>query len=87
MLKRQSLGFVVLAILAGCATQPPASSRGDSAQDLQCHDQRTTGSMMTRTVCTTKAERDAQQAATDQLRSSMEMQGGCRGSAAQCVGP
>jgi uncharacterized lipoprotein YajG len=89
MLKVQLLPVVALSILAGCAAQPVKDHTTDSAnnsgQDVQCHSEQQTGSMFSKTVCTTKAERDAQQAANDQLRNAVATQAGsCHSSSQQC---
>jgi hypothetical protein len=54
-------GFIVLAAVAGCTTQPAAKTASAAAPDRQCHTDTLTGSMIGKTVCTTQAERDAAQ--------------------------
>lgn len=58
--------LAILITVAGCATQPGkdhgAANVNAAGTDTQCHSQQLTGSMISKTVCTTKARRDAQQA-------------------------
>jgi hypothetical protein len=75
--------FVILIIVAGCATQPGKDHGADQVNtagaDVQCRSEQSTGSMMSKTVCTTKAEREAQQAAAGDLQRVTAAQGGgCR---------
>jgi len=67
--------FVALGILAACTTQP-AKKVTAAANDVQCHTEQTTGSMIVRTVCLTKAQRDARQAGIDDLQDTLIRQGG-----------
>jgi hypothetical protein len=75
--------FVILIIVAGCTTQPGKDHGADklnaAGADVQCHSEQLTGSMISKTVCTTKAERDAQHAAAADLRSAATAHagGGC----------
>jgi hypothetical protein len=55
-----------LVIVAGCTTQPHKVA--DDGPDVQCHAQASTGSLIDRRVCTTRAERAAHQAQLDDLR-------------------
>ena len=73
--------LAVSIIVAGCATQPgkaPVAS-AKAEPDVQCHSEQLTGSMITRTVCTTKAQREALQAGADAVRDDYQHPGGtCR---------
>jgi len=75
--------LVILGIVAGCTTQP-AKDHGTSnatagGPDVQCHVEPVAGSMIDKTVCTTKAQRDAQQADVNGLKNTLQSQsGGCR---------
>ena len=57
--------LVALGMLAGCATQPAKDHGANNVKvadsDVQCHSVQITGSMLSKTVCTTKADTDAQQ--------------------------
>jgi hypothetical protein len=64
----------MLIIVAGCTTQPNKTANG--GPDLQCHSEETVGSLITRSVCTTRAQRAAQQAALDDLRREIEAKAG-----------
>jgi uncharacterized lipoprotein YajG len=85
------LALVAIGMLTGCATQPAknqTTSANASADDVQCHTVQSTGSMVLNTVCTTKADRDAQQAAQEDWRNAAQRTlGACRGAGAQCGGP
>jgi hypothetical protein len=63
-------GFIILAAVVGCATQP-ATTANAAKPDRQCHADVLTGSMIGKTVCTTQAERDAAQATVDGVRQSV----------------
>jgi hypothetical protein len=74
--------LVASGIVAGCATRPVIDHGTGNANaggpDVQCHTVQLTGSMIGKNVCTTKAERDAQQSATDELKHNVESRvGGC----------
>jgi hypothetical protein len=76
--------LVMLGIVAGCTTQP-AKVQGTNnnvsaaGPDVQCHVVQHAGSMIGQTVCTTKAQRDTQQANVNDLQNALESQGGgCR---------
>ena len=62
--------LVMLIIVAACTTQP--SKVANTGPDVQCHSEQTTGSLITKSVCTTRAQRAAQQAQLDDLRRSVE---------------
>jgi hypothetical protein len=64
-------GFIILAAVAGCTTQP-AKTADAARSDRQCHTDVLTGSMITKTVCTTQAERDAEQASVVGLRQAVQ---------------
>ena len=53
--------LVMLGLVAGCATQSGkdhvANNANAGGPDVQCHTVQSTGSMLDKTVCTTKAER------------------------------
>ena len=75
MIHARLLRPIVLGLLAGCTTQPAknhVASNANAGADRQCHTQELTGSMISRTVCTTKAQRDAEQAALDQYKSDVQ---------------
>ena len=55
----------LLFIVAGCTTQP--NKVANDGPDVQCHQVETTGSLITRTVCTTRDQRAAQQAQLSDL--------------------
>jgi hypothetical protein len=81
--------LITSGILAGCATQPgkdqAANNANASGPDVQCHSVESTGSMLHQTVCTTKAQRDAQQKATQDLKEEAGQQAGvCRSPNGQC---
>jgi hypothetical protein len=71
----RSLAFMAALLLgAGCATQPskaPSAANANAAgTDTQCHSEALTGSLISKTVCTTKAQRDAQQALVGEVQNS-----------------
>jgi hypothetical protein len=63
--------------LVACATpavkqaSAPAPT-GGGAGDIQCHIESVTGSMLKNRVCMTKAQREAQQALTDQMKDALQ---------------
>jgi hypothetical protein len=63
-------GFIILAAVVGCTTQP-AKTANAAGPDRQCHVDVLTGSLISKTVCTTQAERDAAQAAVADMRQSV----------------
>jgi hypothetical protein len=67
--------LVILIMVAGCATQPAknpgTATASAAATDTQCHSEALTGSLISKTVCTTKAQRDAQQALVGEVHSSV----------------
>jgi hypothetical protein len=64
-------GFFILAAVVGCTTQP-ANNANAAKPDRQCHTDVLTGSMINKTVCTTQAERDAEQATVAGMRQSVQ---------------
>jgi hypothetical protein len=74
--------LVMLIIVAGCAAQPSkdhgAATANAVERDVQCHSEHQTGTMLSNTVCTTQAQRDAQKAAAEDIRRSAAQGGGCR---------
>jgi hypothetical protein len=64
-------GFIILAAVVGCTTQP-AKTANAARPDRQCHTDVLTGSMISKTVCTTQAERDAAQANVAGMRQSVQ---------------
>jgi hypothetical protein len=76
---------IILIVVAGCTTQPGndhGTAKVSAANaDVQCHSTQTTGSLVAKTVCTTKAQRDAQQADLGELKREVASQ-----SAGRCSG-
>jgi hypothetical protein len=64
-------GFIILAAVVGCTTQP-AKTANTASPDRQCHTDVPTGSIIGKTVCTTQAERDAAQANAADTRQSVQ---------------
>ena len=64
-------GFIILAAVVGCTTQP-AKTANAAGPDRQCHADVLTGSLIGKTVCTTQAERDAAQATVTGVRQSIQ---------------
>ena len=64
-------GFIILAAIVGCTTQPPKTANAASS-NRQCHTDVLTGSMITKTVCTTQEERDAAHATVTGMRQSVQ---------------
>jgi hypothetical protein len=75
MLNCKPCQLVILMMVAGCATQPskaPGAANANAAgTDTQCHSEALTGSLISKTVCTTKAQRDAQQGLVGDVHSSV----------------
>jgi hypothetical protein len=67
--------LVILIMVAGCATQPAkehgAANVNAAGTDIQCDSERLTGSLISKTVCTTKAQRDAQHALVGEVQNSV----------------
>ena len=84
MFNTDFLRLVALCILAGCAAQP-AKNVNTATTDVQCHAEQITGSLVAHTVCTTKAQRDAQEAGLDDVRNFAERPvGGCTPGSPKC---
>jgi hypothetical protein len=66
--------LIMLITVAGCATQPHTVA--NDGPDIQCHSQETIGSLITKPVCTTRAQRAAQQAQLEELRQTVEAKAG-----------
>jgi hypothetical protein len=64
-------GCIMLAAIVGCTTQP-AKTVNTAGSDLQCHTDTLTGSRINKTVCTTQAERDAEQASVSSVHQSVQ---------------
>jgi hypothetical protein len=64
----------MLIIVAGCTTQP--NKVANDGPDVQCHSVQTVGSLIAKSVCTTRAQRVAQQAQLDDLRRVVESEAG-----------
>jgi hypothetical protein len=56
----------LLFIVAGCTTQPNKVANG--GPDVQCHSEQTIGSLITKPICTTRAQRLADEAQLEELR-------------------
>jgi hypothetical protein len=81
--------LVTTAILAGCATQAGKGGTADKASangsDMQCQSKAVTGSMFSKTVCSTKAQRDASRAAAEELKEEAGTHDNvCRSPTGQC---
>lgn len=76
MFKAGSLRLVTLGILAGCAAQPAKNQSthkvNTAGTDVQCHSEQNASSLIVHTVCTTTAQRDAQQADLKDFRDIVE---------------
>ena len=68
------LQLSILIIVAGCATQP--NKVANDGPDLQCRRVETTGSMILKSTCTTRAQQAAQQAQLSDLRQVVEAKAG-----------
>jgi hypothetical protein len=60
----------MLMIVAGCASQP--NKDANSGPDVVCHSVDAVGSLITKSVCTTRAERAEQQAQLDEVRRQVQ---------------
>jgi hypothetical protein len=74
MLDAKLCRLSMLIIVAGCTSQPNKVVKEEP--DVQCHSEETVGSLITKTVCTTKAQRAAQQAQIEELRRSAQSDAG-----------
>jgi hypothetical protein len=63
--------LILLITVAACTTQPKKVASNDGP-DVQCHTDQTTGSMIGKSVCTTRAERALQQSQIDDLRHAIQ---------------
>jgi hypothetical protein len=76
--RNQAVQLVILIVVASCTTQPGKNHVADNVNaaqaDLQCHSAQRTGTMLSKTVCTTRTERNAQQAADEELRKALAAQ-------------
>jgi len=68
---------LALVLIAGCASKPPVQTASNPYGDAQCQLEMRTGSMMTRTICKTQADRDADRAAIETLKGSLATASGC----------
>jgi hypothetical protein len=59
--------LIMLIIVAACTTQPNKVA-SNAGPDVQCHADQTTGSLIGKSVCTTRAQRALQQSQIDDLR-------------------
>jgi len=71
--------IIVMAVLAlcACASRPAAvgsASLPHGAGDVQCHIEPVTGSLLKTRVCLTKAQREARQAMTDEMKDALQRQ-------------
>jgi hypothetical protein len=64
----------LLIIVAGCTTQ--SHKIANDGPDVQCHSVETTGSLITKSVCTTRDQRAAQQAQLDDVRQRVQSMAG-----------
>jgi hypothetical protein len=64
----------MLIIVAGCTTQP--NKVANDGPDVQCRSVETTGSLIPKTICTTRAQRAEQQAQLSELRQAVEAKAG-----------
>ena len=78
--------FALLIIVAGCTTQPSKDPKVANAagSDMQCHTERQTGSLISRTVCTDQATRNAQRAEMDDLKHVVSQSGCVRAGGEGC---
>jgi hypothetical protein len=70
--------LVTLSIVAGCTTQPVndhgTNNVSAAGTGVQCHVVEVAGSMIAKTVCTTKAQRDAQQTDVNEFKNAVNTQ-------------
>jgi hypothetical protein len=62
--------LIMLIIVAACTTQP--NKVASAGPDIQCHPEATTGSIITKSVCTTRAQRAANGRQLDALEQSVQ---------------
>jgi hypothetical protein len=70
--------LVILSVIAGCTTQPGKDHLAAAEADVQCRSEQPTGTMLSTSICTTKAEREARQAAAEGVRAAAAQSDGCR---------
>jgi hypothetical protein len=75
----------MLIIVAGCTTQPDKVA--DRGPDVQCHSEQTIGSLITKSICTTRAQRAEQQAQLAEVRRAAESAAGTNGHPTNPSGP
>ena len=75
----------MLMILAGCTTQPKKVA--NVGPDVQCHSEQTIGSLITKSICTTRAQRAEQQAQLAEVRRAAESAAGTNGHPTNPSGP
>jgi hypothetical protein len=86
MLDTKLLWLATVSILAGCTTQP-AKNLSASRNDVQCHTEAMTGTLVGKTVCTTQAQRDAQKADDNDLKNMVLSHAGtCTGARCPSAG-
>jgi type IV pilus biogenesis protein CpaD/CtpE len=69
--------FIATAVLCACASRPIAvgsASRPQSVGDVQCHIEPVTGSLLKTRVCLTRAQREAREALTDEMKGALQRQ-------------
>jgi hypothetical protein len=80
----RTVRYVMLPLLvlvaAGCASAPPATrtaaaGTGAAGSDVECHSETITGSHLSTRVCMTKAEREAREANSREMREKMSLPG------------
>jgi uncharacterized lipoprotein YajG len=62
--------LIPLIIVAACTSQP--NKVADAGPDVQCHSQQLTGSLITKSVCTTRDQRAHEQAQVDALKQEIQ---------------
>lgn len=60
----------MLIIVAACTTQPDKVA--NAGPDVQCHSQQLTGTLISKSVCTTRDQRAHEQAQVDALKQSVQ---------------
>ena len=65
--------LIMLIIVSACTTQP--NKVASAGPDIRCHPEATTGSFITKSVCTTRAQRAAEGRQLDALEQSVEAAG------------
>jgi hypothetical protein len=62
--------LIMLIIVAACATQPKRVAH--AGPDQECHSEATTGTLITKSACSTRAQREAEQSQLDALKGAVE---------------